>query len=160
MKNRKLPGKIIFTEVGVLQGKRLHKKFIWVWGGEIVVSITAIFLKQNLNNYLIWPSYMIPNWKVGGFWGVATWSSYPPLWLNFGWISGLEKYVMSQHKVCLFSRNVFDFVCFPRFFGKKTAIFGYFLSKWPVLVGNRQSPNSWQNEKFGSWKYFFIPHVL
>ena len=30
-------------------------------------------------------------------------------------ISGLENYVMFQHQVCLFSRNYFDFVCFPRF---------------------------------------------
>ena len=48
----------------------------------------------------------------------------PPLcdltlkWSNFfpiDRISGLEKYVMFQHQVCLFSRNFFDFVCFPRF---------------------------------------------
>ena len=53
----------------------------------------------------------------------------PLKWSNFfpiGRISGLEKYVMFQHQVCLFSRNVFDFVCFPRFW-PKTAIFGYFL---------------------------------
>ena len=38
------------------------------------------------------------------------WSNFFPI----GWISGLEKYVMFQHHVCLFSRIVFDFVCFPR----------------------------------------------
>ena len=81
------------------------------------------------------PVHMISNWKVGGFWGVANRSCNPPLcdftlkWFNFfsiGRISGLEKYVMFQHQVCLFSRNCFDFVCFPRFWPKNNNFWLFF----------------------------------
>ena len=39
------------------------------------------------------------------------WSNFYPI----DPISGFEKYVMFQHQVCLYSRKIFDFVCFPRF---------------------------------------------
>ena len=62
----------------------------------------------------------------------------PPLcdltlkWSNFfpiDRISRLEKYVMFQHQVCVFSRKVFDFVCFPRFWQKKQQFLAIFKAK-------------------------------
>ena len=47
------------------------------------------------------------------------WSDFFPI----GRILGLEKYVMFQHQVCLFSKNKIDFVCFPRFWQKKNQQF-------------------------------------
>ena len=77
---------------------------------------------------------MISNWKVVTFRGRYP-ELPPPLceltlkWSNFfpiGWISGLEKYVMFQYQVCLFSRKDFDFVCFPRFLAKKHQMLAIF----------------------------------
>ena len=59
----------------------------------------------------------------------------PPLcdltlkWPNFfpiDRISGLEKYVMFQHQVCLFSRKFFYFVCFPQFWPQKQQFLAIF----------------------------------
>ena len=44
------------------------------------------------------------------------WSNFFPI----GGISGLERYVMFQHQVCLFSRKFFDFAVFHGF-GKKNS---------------------------------------
>ena len=94
----------------------------------LFLSFLFCFLFEGASNFEHrW--HIISNWKVMTFWGVATRSSYPPpslwhltlKWSNFfpfGRISGLEKYVMFQHQVCPFSRNVFDFVCFSRFWLK------------------------------------------
>ena len=54
---------------------------------------------------------------------ILKYSSYPLCDLTLKWsnffpidrISKLEKYVMFQHQVCLFSRKFFDFVSFSRF---------------------------------------------
>ena len=50
-------------------------------------------------------------------------------WSNFfsiGRISRLEKYVMFQHQLCLFSRKIFDFVCFPPFWPKNSNFWIFF----------------------------------
>ena len=82
--------------------------------------------------------HMISNWKVGGCLRVAIWSSYPPLcdltlkWSNFfpiDQISGLEKYVMVQHQVCLFSRKFFWLCLFSTILTKKQQFLVIFQAK-------------------------------
>ena len=81
------------------------------------------------------------------------WSRFFPI----GRISRLEKYVMFQHQICIFSRKFLDFVYFPQFWPKISNFWLFF---------NINGLNWWEtdkvkhfdkNEKFGSWKYFFIP---
>ena len=44
-----------------------------------------------------------------------------------------------KHPLCLFSRKIFDFVCFPRKFDQFYQKTTFFRSNYQILVGNRQS---------------------
>ena len=58
---------------------------------------------------------------------------------SIGSLLSLEKYVRQKFSFCLFSKENFDFVCFPPFlplFFKKV---GVFWKKMHLLVGNRQT---------------------
>ena len=91
----------------------------------------------------------------------------PPLcdftlkWSNFfsiGRISGLEKYVMFQHHVCLCSRNFFDFVCFLRLWSQNNNFWLFFnlngLYWWET---DKVKKNSTKMKSLGRENIFSFP---
>ena len=110
---------------------------------NIIHGAVNVFFQEFKNNLLAVEQKAIYDFKMKGRdvlrgrYGAPTLCELTLKWSNFfpiGGISGLEKYVMFQHQVCLFSRNVFEFVYFPRFLAKTWKFWAIFnlngLSQW------------------------------
>ena len=107
--------------------------FFWLvpYNPQIYIML---FLRESLHFchhwfYIFRHIYMISNWKVVTFWGVAIWSSYP-LWLNFEMVFLFPYWLdIGIRKVCYVSTSslsIFQNCFWLCLLGPKTTIFGYF----------------------------------